>query len=243
MAFFDGIIDHVKKLGGGNSAVGASGLALAGPALLSAAPIFGPDVYNFYNSQRNFEFQRENYEYQKALQRKIFRREDSSVRRRVADLKAAGLSPVLAAGSGADAGAVISTHAPQRDGLQSDAANKIMSLVTMGNNIDMSLTQRKLMDSQIAMNNINTATKAHDLGIYKATNTTSNAGTIPNLVRNIVGAGDSPIIGPTVKELKDRIQSPSYWDNIYDLLKPKGQKNIDYNKSFDDLEKQRLNRR
>lgn len=62
----------------------------------------------------NFQLQKENLAYQKDLQKIIFGREDNSVQRRVDDLRKAGLSPTLAAGSSAGAGQVISTKAPEK---------------------------------------------------------------------------------------------------------------------------------
>lgn len=83
-------------------------------------------VENKRQADKNYELQREHFDYQKALQEKIFQREDTAVQRRRADLEAAGLNPNLAAGSPAGAGSVVSTTAPQGSSDWTNSLNKFM---------------------------------------------------------------------------------------------------------------------
>ena len=82
--------------------------------LVNVGSTIAGTVSNINTNKENLALQKENLAYQKDLQNTIFTREDNAVQRRVADLKEAGLSPALAAGSSAGAGSVVSTSAPQK---------------------------------------------------------------------------------------------------------------------------------
>ena len=85
--------------------------------MFTAAAVLGGAAVgsNLLTGYLNYKHQKDTLSWQKDLQREIFAREDTSVARRVADLKASGLSPVLAAGQGAGTGGTVSVTPPQLD--------------------------------------------------------------------------------------------------------------------------------
>jgi hypothetical protein len=75
-------------------------------------------------------------------QKRTWRREDNAIQRRVADLKAAGLSPVLAAGSAAASGAPLNTRAP-------DTKIDLTGLMQQKENIASTRASRILVNNQV----------------------------------------------------------------------------------------------
>lgn len=94
-------------------------------AAVGAATALGSAVYNAWsqnaNNKRQEAWTREQFDYNKQLNNEIMQREDTAYQRAVADAQAAGLSPLVTAGTGgAGAGGTVSqsnlsmnTQAPQ----------------------------------------------------------------------------------------------------------------------------------
>nr|QJB21691.1 MAG: DNA pilot protein [Microvirus sp.] len=178
---------------------------------LTAAAIGAQAGTGLVTGLLNYKSQRDLLNWQKDLQGDIFSREDSSIQRRVADLKAAGLSPVLAAGQGASAGSVVSTSAPRLD-IQTDVASHALGLMRMENDIATSIEQRKLIAKQVeqagalARNaSAEAGIKEHDLSIYRRTGLPSNASNLGKIVKDLGGISDTPIIKSSLEKMREKM--------------------------------------
>lgn len=98
----------------------------------------------------NLAFQKETLDYQKGTQKETWNREDNAVQRRLADLKAAGLSPALAAGSAASTSAPMQVITPQRGENKVPAFNvgQVLESIAMMNQFAKSKAETEYIKAQ-----------------------------------------------------------------------------------------------
>ena len=144
-------------------AAGNFGLGVAG-GVLSLGSNIANSILGQKNADRNFKFQNDVFNYSKQLQREIFAREDNAIRRRSADIAAAGGNPAMAweTGNGAGAGQSIPVQAPQGEHYDfKDIANSSISQIAGGL---QQFQQFEMNDAQIkSINAATSKTKAETI--------------------------------------------------------------------------------
>ena len=178
----------------------------------------GGSVLNYLNQQDTLDLQKQSFEWQKKQYKEVKRREDNAIRRRVADLRAAGLSPTLAAGSaagvsGPPASQVFST--PQIDTPDLIGALQTSQQIAQSQaQVGLTDAQRALTQAQVtktpdeiknlqsqALKNSADARRAqisadaeqHDLSIAKKMGTPVRSGTTGSLIKDVGGPASNYI--------------------------------------------------
>lgn len=105
-------------------------------------------------ADQNLDFQRENLDYQKALQQQIFEREDTAYQRTVQDMRRAGLNPLSMQGTNG-AGEAIATQplnnqaqAYNNLGLVSELMNTVNQLKNISSNTSLNNANADLVQAQ-----------------------------------------------------------------------------------------------
>lgn len=107
-------------------------------------------IGNLWQSNQNYQLQRENLDYQKSLQQTIFNREDTALQRRMEDAKAAGLNPYSVINSGgANAGSVVKTEAPQMNFNMNGLMDAVNSYLSMQQNYQNTLAAKADAENKV----------------------------------------------------------------------------------------------
>lgn len=180
----------------------------------------------------NEYWQKVNLFYNMDLQNKIFAREDNAIQRRVLDLQMAGLSPVLAAGSGANAGAAVKTSAPQINPIQYGLEKlkpiqAMMGLIQQKEQIANTVAQNDLIKLQQQNSQAdtlqklsNTSDKQYELN-YKIKHGTSNTDNQwLRMLKGVFGGEDALYkeVGNDISKYKD-LPKPSLKEIFMKALK------------------------
>lgn len=133
---------------------------LAAAGIAGGATLLGGVIGNMIGANSQRDTNRSN----EALTREGWAREDTSIQRRVADLKAAGLSPVLAAGQGASTMAPARMEAPKYQDVVSPAVQASLAAMTAKSNIGRTQAETDLLNvnKDVTIDSNNRANEEHN---------------------------------------------------------------------------------
>jgi CxxC motif-containing protein len=128
--------------------------------VLGAATGIAGGISDIWSSNRQNQIAQDNLDWQKAMQEEAWAREDTAVQRRAADLEAAGMNPVLAAGQGASSSSPITLQNPQIKSPFGNLQNRVQAQQQMAK----SNAEIELINSQAQSVKSDTALKEQTYG-------------------------------------------------------------------------------
>lgn len=172
---------------------GGSGLSALGPLGSLAEGALGAyeDYKNRKINEENLQLQKDTLQYQKEVQQQTWNREDNATQRRVADLRKAGLSPILAAGSAAGVSAPIHVDTPQKSSVKYttplDKSGVALALMRAKQDVSRTYAENELIKTQIVRQNLENKMLEHDYNIAKTSPFASrvSGGIVPQIINSL----------------------------------------------------------
>lgn len=159
---------YSNRVSSSNALVGSNPISTASNILGTLWSI-GNGIYNIYNQEKNRKEEKRRYEeqkeYQKYLNNLMMQREDNAVQRRMADLRKAGLNPLLAfdQSAGASSGSNFSGSFGATDVDNSVATGMADNIFQLANNSMM----YRLEASKIMNDNVRVANDSYRAGLER----------------------------------------------------------------------------
>lgn len=164
-------------------------------ALATGMGTVGQGISSYFQNQQNMEAMRSTNKQNERLMREGWAREDNAVQRRTADLRAAGLSPVLAAGGSAQSMAPIQLN-PVKSDQDFSAMGKVGAAALQYATMQNMAAQKELIDQQITESKQRTwktglegEMLAEDLARYKDTGVNPQRGGLTGMLMDLISGG------------------------------------------------------